>query len=219
MQKKLYSSTLLFLICFAFSACSSVYYSAELDPQANFNMQEPLTIFYKQDLNIAEKKSILLLGQIMVEEGYFITGFNIERVDTRCFITFVPHTYLQKHTRSHTTFNTTSNSTYIPGVYNGNGYNPGHIVTTTKTTPHTHYYTEDVLYQQIGMSLSCLENNKKNRIWFGFVSVEYNIYKKHQDDILRHLVSLIFKEFEGDVYLFNLRKKTQQPQQNFKDIF
>jgi len=185
-----------FLFLFIFSGCSVAYYSTETDPQISFTKQEPVTIYTKEIPTITEKKFAILLGELMVENGFNVNGFNIQVEETDCYITFSMDTSSSQQTQSYTTYNTTN--TYIPGTYIGNAYIPGRTITTT--TPTTNIYTTLSVRKYIGVSIVCkYDKDRKSQVWFGFISVDNKDYEKYQRNIIQNLVNLIGKDFDGSL--------------------
>ncbi len=198
--------------CVYFGACSSVYYSTQLDPQISFDPQEPLAIYIGSNPTIKDKKFGILLAETMVEQGFGILGFNVERQESRCFVTFSLDVSSSSYTGSYTSYQTRQSSTYIPSSsYTGYGFNPGRTVTTTTSIPITNVYTVSIVLQNIGIAVHCLmdESETPSMIWFGFLSADISIYEKYQLDIVKYLVGLIGKEFKGDVSLTKLRANKQ----------
>lgn len=178
-----------------FAGCSTTaYYSAQTDPQITLDKQEPLTIYTKETPSITEKKFALLLAETMIENGFKINGFNYESKKTNCYITFSMDTSSSQHTGSYTTYHTST--TYIPGTYGGNSYNPGRTITTT--TPTTNVYTTTIVKRYAGVSIFCKDNqNKKTQVWFGFTSANVADYDKYQYSVVKNLVDLIGHDFDG----------------------
>ncbi|TLD82473.1 hypothetical protein [Helicobacter trogontum] len=190
------------ILCFniLLIGCSStvVYYSADADPQVPFDPQDTLGVYYGDNPTISDKKFALLLGEIMAEEGYNVSGFNTDK-NPVCRIFFSQDISSSSSVNSYTTNHTSYNRTYIPGTYSSNGYNPGRTITTTTTTPITHYYTKVLVTQNVGVSVMCKikDDNNFTQLWFGYFSAELDNYKSYQKDIIRFLVSLLGRELEG----------------------
>lgn len=185
-----------------FGGCASAWYSTETDPQIPFDKEKSLTIYLGDNHTIQDKKLALLLGKLMVDEGFIISGFNIMEVKTPCGIVFNQDVTSTPYTRSYTTYHTTTSNTYIPGTF-GNGYNPGRTITTRTTTPQTHIYSGAIVRKTLGVSVFCDNNGKRERIWFGFMSVDPSSYDSYQETALKNLIKLIGKDFKGDIQIWN----------------
>lgn len=191
----IWKNYVLMVFCgFMLNACATAYYSTESDPQAVFDKTQPLTIFINQPTTITDKKFGLLLGDLMVENGFNIVNFNMESQETPCFITFSMNTTSNQRTESYTTYHTST--TYISGIFTGNTYNPGTTITTT--TPITNVYTDTIIRKNIGISIFCeTENQESSQVWYGFVSANVDDYKNYEKNIMQNLIDLIGKDFKG----------------------
>ena len=190
------------VVMFLFGGCASAWYSTEADPQIPFDKEKWLTIYLGEEPTIKDKKLGLLLGNLLVEEGFVVSGFNMIEVKTPCGVTFSQDISSTPYTGSYTTYHTTTNTTYIPGSF-GNGYNPGRTITTRTTTPQTHTYSGLIVKQNIGMSIFCENNGKRERIWFGFMSANVSEYEQYQEKAIKNLIKLIGKDFKGDIEIWD----------------
>lgn len=124
-------------------------------------------------------------------------------VKTPCGVTFSQNVSSTPYTGSYTTYNTTTSSTFIPGNFTGNGYNPGRTITTRTTTPQRHTYSGLIVMQNIGVSIFCEMGDKRERVWFGFMSANVSEYEKHQEKAIKNLIRLIGKDFKGDIDIWD----------------
>ena len=192
---KIWVIFLIFLYCLVINGCYTTYYSTQTDPQIIFDKKEILSIKHTKEIpSVTEKKFALSLAEIMIENGFKINGFNADLESTNCYITFSIDTYSYQSIGNYTTYNTSA--LYIPGTYNGNVYNPGKIIRTI--TPNTNIYTTTNVKRDIGVSIVCRDSkDKQSQVWFGFISADINSYNKYKNNIIRNLVGLIGKDFDG----------------------
>lgn len=61
------------------SGCASAWYSTEADSQIAFDKEKWLTIYLGDEPSIKDKKLGLLLGRLMADEGFVVSGFNYDR--------------------------------------------------------------------------------------------------------------------------------------------
>lgn len=191
------------LIVVLFCGCASAYYSTETDPQIPYDKEKWLAIYLGEEPSIKDKKLGLLLGKLMAEEGFIVSGFNMMEVKTPCGVTFSQNISSTPYTGSYTTYNTTTSKTFIPGNFTGNGYSPGRTITTRTTTPQTHIYSGLIVKQNVGLSIFCENNGKRERVWFGFMSANVSEYEKHQEKAIKNLIRLIGKDFKGDIDIWD----------------
>lgn len=194
------------VFCLMLSGCATTaYYSTEQDPQIAFDKQEPITIFLGRNPSISDKKFGLLLGELMIEEGFSINGFNTESKQIPYALVFDIETKSSQYTGSYnyTTYNYSTQSTYIPGAF-GNGYNPGTTITTTTQTPttHTQFYTGTYVYKIIRIYVFFKNTkNEMEQLWYGGVSVGASAYSQYEKNTIRNLVKLIGQNHKGDLVI------------------
>ena len=195
------------LYCLFFSACATTaYYTAQTDPQITFDKQEPLTIILEETPSVTDKKFGLLLGELLVENGFYINGFNMQVAKTKCYIAFSINTSSSQHTRSYTTYDYNSSVTYIPGTFTGSSFNPGRTITTTTTTPNTKVYTVTSVRKKVSVGVYCKDSqNRNSQIWFGAVGADISNYEKYEKNIIQNLIQLIGKDFKGKIELHQNR--------------
>lgn len=189
------------------------YYSTEQDPQIAFDKQKPLTIYLGENPSVSDKKFGLLLGELMVKEGFSINGFNTDMKQTPYALGFDIETKSSNYTGSYNYMTYNTQRTYIAGTYSGNGYNPGTTITTQVPTTHTQVYTGVYVYKLIRIYIFSREQKERTLLWYGGIHVSVGDYDKYKENTIRNLIKLIGQDFKGDLDI----SKNPQEKVNLED--
>ena len=185
----------IFIVALFFSGCSfSTYYKTELDPSSNFNKQKSIIVFSSENPTIEDKKIKLALIEELKKQGY-TTKDNLP-ADYGLFFYINDQSYTE----------TNSFTTYAPQTTYGSAYVNGKYVygQTTTNTPVSNTYTSTRTYKKINYylvnSIPGLDG-KRNTEWSGFTSTDADYFAKNPNGVVEKLVSLIGKEFKGEIYI------------------
>ncbi|WP_143000195.1 MULTISPECIES: hypothetical protein [unclassified Helicobacter] len=189
---------LLLLCCGVFSGCANIYYKIESDLQNTFSKQDVFSIHLTDSATISDKKLGILLGELMVDDGFMVSGFNLKQ-NARCHIAFSTKFFSHSQTGYYTTYNTQTTTTYTPGAFTNNAYNPGTTTTTTQIIPTNNTYSMSIYKKSIILIMRCQHESKSELAWSGIAMGNLKDVEKYKSNILKHFIKLFGKDFDGNI--------------------